>query len=315
MTKTSKKKISTENSKLRQSIGLWVYAALMELCGGGEANNRYDIDLKKIAYESVSFPNGEHTSQGNHQQSQSLCHIGKPHDIEVKAAAKYFYKAIYRCNCKDLSSSENVRSMNCYSIRASKVKPSQRIFILSNLGLSREIRSASDLGHLLAVNMEGMPDSIRISDNIRTDKNGVICIVSRGRQLVLKEANRLQCPTPWCVKWGKGEKGLWWHQQKEHGTKHSTAVSTASSVANESAMIVYDPIKLWSQDCHHYKKFDKSNNKKSGGFELIKENNLEGLRSLINLERFDPKVAFDKNGNESIIRILLILMNTLSHLI
>ena len=300
MTNDSKTKISIERSKLRQSIGLWVYAALMELCSGSLENTKdgdsCSLDLKKIAYESVSFPNGEQPSG----QTLSLCHIGKPHDIEVKAAVKLFYKEIYRAERHNQMTEEKdtvIDSLTSkFDKKRSRAKPSKSIHLISDFGLCREVCSLSELGQLLAITMEGMPDSIRISDNVRADKNGVICIVTRERQLVLKDSNRLQCPLPWCVKWGKGEKGLWWHQQKEHGTEHTSAVNSASSVANDLAITIYDPLNIWCSELNPSEALNTCNNEKKNGFELVKENDLEGLRLLINEDKFDPKTAIDKNG-------------------
>eukprot|EP00957_Ditylum_brightwellii_P164511 12524946-Ditylum_brightwellii.AAC.1 len=54
---------------------------------------------------------------------------------------------------------------------------------------------------------------------------------------MLRSAGRLPCPL--CIKWCKGEKGLWWHQQREHGAEYSTATVSASSEVNCFAIVPY----------------------------------------------------------------------------
>ena len=62
--------------------------------------------------------------------------------------------------------------------------------------------------------------------DIRSDDSGTICLVSSHRSKQLHAAGRIPCPH--CVKWLKGNRGLWWHQLSAHGIDYSSATESAS---------------------------------------------------------------------------------------
>jgi hypothetical protein len=73
--------------------------------------------------------------------------------------------------------------------------------------------------------------------DVRADKSGIIFIVSHARMKQLRSIGRLPCSL--CAQWCKGEKGLWWHQQQEHGRYHSDAVTDAKAQVNNLAIVPY----------------------------------------------------------------------------
>ena len=295
--------------RLERSVGEWLYKALLEICGGvtgrDEDNRGVNVSiesdasleshrsfLKKISRGSISFPNGRDFETVTAQPQ-----YGKPHDIEVKVAIKYFYRQLHlsarRAGLKNALDRQN--------------DDKKYITIISDLGLEREIYSARELGELIAITMEkyandddDVDNDIKISDNIRSDRNGLICIVTRERALVLKDAGRLQCPVRFCTKWAKGEKGMWWHQRKEHNAEHIDAVNSACSISNCRAIVVFNPLKfsldMWLQSSTEgCKKEDKD------GFSFIKDGDLEGLKELISEGKFCPKSTLDRNGSGSVL--------------
>ena len=342
-----------------KAIGEWVHMSLLQLCAVGDgmmytntvvcssAATNINMDLrqqeealqsdqqqqqqqqhvaylKKLAYESVSFPN---------KTDILIASMGKPHDVEVRAAVKYYYREAHNsyrlknkctvpsscttCNddatiactggdCDDnVNSNKRRRSKKKNQDDSINVKNVQ-IEITSDLGLSRQIRSPAELGKLLALSMEQTNNNAgdRFADNIRSDSNGIICIVTKDRALALRAAGRLPCPI--CIKWGKGEKGLWWHQQREHGSEHSVAASSAASLADDSlSIVVYNP--------HHYSCWpdeaslcagrieESSTNIGMDGFQLIRDGDLLKLQKMVDQGKFDPVNAQDRNGSSPVL--------------
>mmetsp|Transcript_16131 Transcript_16131/g.20434 ORF Transcript_16131/g.20434 Transcript_16131/m.20434 type:complete len:443 (+) Transcript_16131:3-1331(+) len=128
---------------------------------------------------------------------------------------------------------------------------------------------------------------------------------------MLRSAGRLPCPL--CIKWCKGEKGLWWHQQREHGAEYSTATVSASSEVNCFAIVPYR-----TNQCRDTKNTNSPNTnitndtegstkseptrcirKESGvvvdNFEVVKRGDLDGLLAAIR-GGYNPTGDIDKNG-------------------
>jgi hypothetical protein len=78
-----------------------------------------------------------------------------------------------------------------------------------------------------------------LSYDVRSSSSGIICLITPKRAQALRELGRFPCSM--CIKWCAGEKGLWWHQQREHGSEHSVAAAAASSEQTLFALVPYDP--------------------------------------------------------------------------
>jgi hypothetical protein len=225
------------------------------------------------------------------------------------------------------SSSVEISCQNKRHKKASKAKSkpsvsaSACLHIISDIGLERSIRSPKDLGAILAQEIEeclldagsiGHQQQQQGSDHadavlpqewcrdVRVDKSGIICLTTRARAEELECVHgRLSCPT--CLTWCKGEKGLWWHQQQEHGIHHSDATHSAyshssSSNNKELALVVYK-----ERDIAATATFDQATatniNKEQQApiikgrtpplprsecfFEVVKRGNLDEIRSII----------------------------------
>jgi len=122
--------------------------------------------------------------------------------------------------------------------------------IISDLGLTRPIYSANELATLLIREIEELlwHDRMEMEEStkfvtyiIRAASSGLIGMVTPNRIIFLQNAGRLPCRNMMCMKWCKGEKGLWWHEQREHGIEHSNATVAAASCfgVNDFAMVVF----------------------------------------------------------------------------
>lgn len=164
---------------------------------------RLDCDLNELTMKSVCFTNKSWSSID-----------GKPHDVEVRVALSYLQRRKRK--------------------RSSTGAAASPVSIISDMGLLRTMESPRNLATLLCLAMEpALPGW-----DLRSNKSGIICAVSPGRRQTLRAAGRLPCPQ--CVKWCKGEKGLWWHQQREHLTEHSLATAAAASERNVCAIVPYN---------------------------------------------------------------------------
>jgi ankyrin repeat protein len=137
---------------------------------------------------------------------------GKPHDLEVRWAHNLFYK----------------RKRKRQAIEESLSATS--ITLISDYGLRRSVSTPFEVGELLC--------QVLILDwDVRVNPAGILCIVTQERAQALRANGKLPCP--FCIKWCKGEKGLWWHQQTEHGTTHSEATEKAASERIVLALVPY----------------------------------------------------------------------------
>lgn len=105
-------------------------------------------------------------------------------------------------------------------------------------------RKGADAQNTVSLQEKSNYDGCNLPYEIKYDASGIICIVTPLRNAFLRShlINRLPCPYQHCTKWVKGEKGLWWHQTREHEKMYSDAVSVArdgSKDGNTLAIVVY----------------------------------------------------------------------------
>jgi len=143
--------------------------------------------------------------------------------------------------------------------------PPPPLEIISDLGLIRPIHTPNQLATLVIREIEEIlwhdrmmeqpqqPPSTTTTTHhnphasiyiLRTAPSGLITIVTPNRIAFLRNAGRLPCRHTMCTKWCKGEKGLWWHEQCEHGVEHSSAMVMAASCFggggnDDLAMVVF----------------------------------------------------------------------------
>mmetsp|Transcript_23636 Transcript_23636/g.33168 ORF Transcript_23636/g.33168 Transcript_23636/m.33168 type:complete len:714 (+) Transcript_23636:182-2323(+) len=228
-------------------------------------------ELQDLAYASVSFPNNNTNSVE-----------GKPHDVEVRAALALFHKYNRnksKANKKKKSRQKRKRinnndpSGNSSSSIMSKSEgdsfcsqhQQQSLQVISDMGLTRIIRSPLELAeclchvveescreqhqHQAASLIERAEEDVStscLSHDIRSNASGIICIITPQRASTLRQLGRLPCPQ--CVKWCKGEKGLWWHQQQEHGSEHSVAAASAANERQILAIVPYNPAIIYKNN-------------------------------------------------------------------
>lgn len=252
-------------------------------CHLGNANNTdkdhsfisWKAQLEMIVLRSISYPQkGKSKDRRHHSCQRQDTHeeyqVGKPHDIEVKAALSFFH--YFRNKLPTTQSATDSRRLDKYS---------NGLEIISDLGLVRSIQHPLELAKLIVEDLENSLWQERVNENekwepkkdsqvhectrtmglhashfesftsdlrfpyeIKYDASGIICIVTPERNAFLRSASihRLPCPHRQCTKWLKGEKGLWWHQTREHGKVYSDAVGVArdgSKDGNDLAIVVY----------------------------------------------------------------------------
>lgn len=217
-----------EQEELKSRIETILFESLIQICGNGlyledideetssrsfdrrddySSANNWAAELTNVARTTISFPNKD-----------SISLDGKPHDVEIRAPLSLFFKCLGK-----------KRKRLDHSVTA-----------VSNLGVARTIHSPVQLASLLCCALEETLRNETVSNDVRPNTSGIICLVTIERAQLLRESGRLPCPQ--CVKWCKGRKGLWWHQQMDHGQEHSVAAATAASETNVFALVVYNPI-------------------------------------------------------------------------
>ena len=209
--------------------------------------------------------------------------------------------------------------------------------IMSDLGLVRTIYSSNDLATVLVKDMEDQlwdqrtndtnvddvdaianDDDIPLTSNnsvmmVQSNQSGIICIVTKKRFTYLTNLDRYPCSH--CIKWCKGQKGLWWHEQIVHGLDHSSAAMVASSSSssyNDQALVLYDE-KNDISTIHKkeeilrnevkLKEQEKKENDQDPYFKSIKNGNLNYYIQFLEKQEYqdqskkhDAKSYLDKNG-------------------
>lgn len=215
--------------KLKTQLEIILVDSFVQICGNGfyfegaedetspsdKNDGSWRAELVEVAKTSISFPNKKSTSLE-----------GKPHDVEIRAPLALFHK----CVGKKRNRLNNDRP---FSVTA-----------VSDLGVKRTIQSPIELATLLCLTLEESLRNENLSHVFRPNASGIICLVSVERAKALRQEDRLPCPQ--CVKWCKGEKGLWWHQQMEHGLEHSVAAASAASERDVLAIVSYTPQQTFS---------------------------------------------------------------------
>ena len=183
-----------------------INSALQRICGGSyqtksvnhSDKNEWRAFLKNLANCSVSLPNRNvclpFHSSGNAD--------GKPHDIEARVALKLFHHLNYKKRRR------NEKEKNITT----------KLDIISDMDITRSIDSPKQLAQLLCLHMEEdicsrtitIPSkqgdcnekTSTICSDVRTDRAGLICIVTKWRAVQLRNSGKLPCPS--CIKWCKG---------------------------------------------------------------------------------------------------------------
>jgi len=330
------------NTAVKESVCFALRLTLIQLCGC--TDNTDSDELQKIAKESILFPNnGVIAFPGTTADISSS--MGKPYDIELRIALKVFHRFKQR-------KESNISCPNFLDTAESKItQPSYIAEIKSDLGVLREFKSAQCLADHTVKALEeiiGIVPCVDFSSvsnisgeskkniggqcnnmlrdviyDMRTDQSGIIYLVTTARVQQLRALGRLPCSL--CIKFCKGEKGLWWHQQQEHGRYHSDAINDAKAQTNHLSIIPYcDSSTCFSntrEDLYPNISSENNNNMTSfqvvhidfnnAGFidatkqvpdfmELIKTGNLEQLKYMIMNGSLDPRTYTDRNGSSLI---------------
>ncbi|GFH53013.1 hypothetical protein CTEN210_09489 [Chaetoceros tenuissimus] len=239
-------------------------------CRHIKSDQAWSEQLKQLAKESVLMvQNGKRNKRKKRkleqqQIEQDTDDIGKPHDIEIKIAPTFFHRFRHKCIKRTKKTDNGNDTMDSKSDSTTPSFPS--LEITSDLGLRRAIEHPEELAKLIVQDLEDdlwqdrVQDSQQDQDNlaciqhpyeIRYDKSGIICIVSPRRNKFLRSPtiNRLPCPHRTCTKWVKGDKGLWWHQIREHGKLYADATDVAKDGnkgcvegdnGNSTALVLYN---------------------------------------------------------------------------
>lgn len=256
-----------EQEELKSRVETMVFQSLIQICGNGlylegnedertnsrdRHNNDYSAwtaELTNVAHTTISFPNKNSTYLD-----------GKPHDIEIRAPLALFHRCV----------GKKRKRLIHHSVTA-----------VSNFGVARTIHSPVQLASLLCCTLEETLRYENLTNIIRPNASGIICLVTIERAQLLRESGRFPCPQ--CVKWCKGEKGLWWHQQMDHGQEHAVAAATAASEKNVLALVVYNPnqaLSFRNTPCHEQRSRE-CQDEASIVFEHARNGNLERIKEAI----------------------------------
>jgi hypothetical protein len=286
--------MNASQESLRNQFRDIIYEALTQVCGGGISIEKtsgedskkptqdntdivanQELLFKDLSEKSVSFPN---------KNASSI--EGKPHDVEIRVAPSLFYRYTGR-----------KRKRPQHQEMSPDTSTTMRLMLVSDLGLGRTADSPRELAVLLCAPLEELCRREGLSHDIRSDDAGIICVVTPERAERLRHAGRLPCDK--CIKWCKGEKGLWWHQQREHGSEHSIATATAASertvlaivpYASERSRLLFDVESAWDDNQEA-----QSNNQDDHEFTFVREGDMLKLKEAIE-SGVDPTITLDRNG-------------------
>lgn len=244
------------NTAVKESVCFALHLTLIQLCACTDNTN--SDELQKMAKESILFPNNGVIAFPGTTNDISPS-IGKPYDIELRIALKVFHRFKQR-------KESNIFDPKILDTAESKItEPSYIAEIKSDLGVLREFKSAECLADHTVRTLEEIINVVPCVDfssianisgdsdksmegqcnnmlrdviyDMRTDKSGIIYLVTTTRVQQLRALGRLPCSL--CIKFCKGEKGLWWHQQQEHGRYHTDAIIDAKAQTNHFSIIPY----------------------------------------------------------------------------
>ena len=286
-------------------------------------------ELKRIAYSSISFPNG-----GVANAKPSSGDGGKPHDVEVRVALPLFHrirreqsrgydtkkKNDKRKRKQQRRLQENHLGETGEPCTSSPNNENDSFEVISDLGTRREIDTIQTLANLLSLELESelnnqqqqsdqsndliyetdidrrrsiiQPTNTTSFTDIRPDHSGIICLVSTHRSNQLRSAGRIPCSH--CVKWVKGTKGLWWHQLSAHGIDYSLATETASGEVNPLAIV---PFQEWEQPEQVVVNIETNQDDSNGGaqcdgFELVKLGKYDEFINLVKVRTHIPCAVY-----------------------
>jgi hypothetical protein len=216
-------------------------------------------DLSRLTLSSISYNNNDDVE-------------GRPHNVEIKTALSIYHKTRKR-----------EQQFNPLPIATSEIE------LISDLGLQRTIETPVQLAQLLCqvLNQEW---------DVRVNQSGILYLITEERSQALRKAGRLPCF--YCTKWCKGEKGLWWHQQREHGTDHSAATERAASERTTLALVPYNPKQMQELLQERFSLTEEAASAASPDdiFELAREGNVKAIQELVLRQGLDLTDTWDRKG-------------------
>lgn len=169
--------------------------------------------------------------------------------------------------------------------------PQGALVLRSSLGLERRWMTPQELGHLLVRELEELFRENGLVMDVRcNEQNGFVLAVDQRRIDALRQAGRWACP--YCVRWCKGEKGLWWHCQQLHGVDYSSALADAAAQRSVLAIVEYGSqlgkVATINYDASHH---DGSKNP----FDDVRAGNILSVQNAV-ASGWDPTTAQDEKG-------------------
>jgi ankyrin repeat protein len=253
--------MSFTKERIRETVGRCLYEAFLVVAGGTFSDEAERNDVREIAKSSICFPN-----------KNPLSVEGKPHDAEIRFALTLFH-------------------------RMKRTKSNECVEVVSDMGLSRQIRSPKEMAELLQLPLETACHREGTIHEIRAQSSGLIYIVTAERSLMLRQSGKLPCPH--CSKWCQGEKGLWWHQQQNHQIEHSVAAEVAASSNDVLAMVLYNP--NMSTPVQFLATPSLPQQTVLEPLDFVKEGNLAALKHEIETNGYTPAHARDRKGASPVI--------------
>ena len=318
--------------------------SLGQLCGGdvphvSEATNhgsgappKMSIDQWRILLETSCEEGGiQSTARGGKQQQhpQQEAMRGKPWDFEVRCIASLFNR-FCRSNEEQKKNSNKKKRKNMQisntdntvredasqeqqsayndDSKTPKASKSPKLLLTSDLGVQRTVQSACEWSQKM---LPLLDDRLPRGWDCRVHpQSGFLLLVSPERALALRDAGRRPCPS--CSLWPKGgEKGLWWHQQQQHGVHHASATASAAQTRVVQALVLYQEPETLSELLASLGTENSINNSnsqlqndsndssisdKEKAFQYAADGDLQALRQSISEKHIDPANDIDSRG-------------------
>ena len=324
----------TGRAAIEEQLASAVTAALLRLAAGGfqPSSSHYDDiktainddassheqwkeQLKRISNGSISFTNNDESDVD-----------GKPHDVECRAALSLFHivRNIMNKGTKQSNTDESgnkkprkkkkKQTTSCNNTTIISDANGISFEVISDLGTRRQVSSPKSLADLLSLELEKELSSTYSSlemhfFDIRSNDSGIICIVSEKRSNELHKAGKLPCGH--CVRWFKGQKGLWWHHLQAHNITYASATESAADAVNSLAVVLFQ-----EQQEHHLVEVPESGavdgiavleptlvesneaeaESELDPFEMVKLGNFEEFTKIVESRSFSPSTEIDRNG-------------------